>query len=318
MPQTTTRILAAVLAAIVTAAGFSPLPAGETAEDYKYLSDINEGIGLLKAGGRDDLSRAIAKFKSALKTRPESAEAYYWIALAYSDQNNYLRAADNAKDATIYDDRFADAWSLWGQVLLYQKEWADALAKLDTAARLDPENAIIQFNLGRVHYHGFANPDAALPKFRTVWQKSQALRRDDPNAGALLLQSRLYMGYCEFDRKRWENAINAFRDVLADQGNHYDAALRLAIAYRNLNRSTDCERILQSMLRVIQPDSAVNLRMLAEANLQLADLYLKDPNLKNQMFALTHLRAFADLVAADGHPMIEPAREYLTLHEFND
>ncbi|MDR3211506.1 MAG: tetratricopeptide repeat protein, partial [Planctomycetota bacterium] len=99
--------------------------AGATPVDSasKYQTDLEEGIALLHSGARDDLSRAIAKFKSALKTRPESAEAYYWIALAYSDQNNYLRAADNAKDATIYDENFADAWLLWGQTLLYQKEW---------------------------------------------------------------------------------------------------------------------------------------------------------------------------------------------------
>lgn len=316
MPQTMKLLLAAVLAITFAVAKTTSVPAGETADDYKYQADIDEGIGLLKSGSRDDLSRAIAKFKSALKIKPESAEAYYWIALAYSDQNNYLRAADNAKDATIYDDRFADAWLLWGQVLLYQKEWNEALVKLDTAARLDPDNPVIQFNLGRVHYHGFSNPDAALPKFRAVWQKSQALRRDNPDAAPLVLQSRLYMGYCEFDRKRWDNAINAFRDVLAEQGNHYEAALRLAICYRNLNRASECERILQSMLRVIQPDSPGNLRMLAEANLQLADLYLKDPNLKNRMFALTHLRGFVDLTAVDGHPLLDTAREYLAAHEF--
>lgn len=291
--------------------------AGETSDDYKYQADLDEGIALLKSGSRDDLSRAIAKFKSALKVRPESAEAYYWIALAYSDQNNYLRAADNAKDATIYDERFPDAWLLWGQVLLYQKEWQEALNKLETAARLDPENPITQFNLGRVHYHGFNNPDAALPKFRLVWQKSQALRRDNPEAAALQLQARLYMGFCEFDRKRWDNAINAFRDVLAEQGNHYEAAFRLAICYRNLSRAAECERILQSMIRVIPPESQANQRMLAEVNLQLADLYLKDPNLRNRMFALAHLQGFVDL-ASEGHAMIDTAKEYLTVHQFTE
>ncbi len=291
--------------------------AAEITDDAKYQADLDEGIALLKAGSRDDLSRAIAKFKSALKTRPESAEAYYWIALAYSDQNNFLRAADNAKDATIYDDRFADAWLLWGQVLLYQKNWGDALEKLETAARLDPDNPITQYNLGRCHYHGFGNADAALPKFRSVWQMSQALRRDNPEAANLLIQARLYMGYCEFDRQRWDNAINAFRDVLAEQGNHYDAALRLAVCYRNLGRASECERILQSMLRVIPPDTPANIRMLAEVNLQLADLYLKDPTLKNRIFSLTHLRGFVDL-ANEAHAMYNPAKEYLAVHEYTD
>lgn len=294
-----------------------PAFAGEMSDDAKYQADLEEGISLLKSGSRDDLSRSIAKFKSALKIRPESAEAYYWISLAYSDQNNYLRAADNAKDATIYDERFASAWLLWGQVLLYQKNWDEALAKLETAARLEPDNPVTQFNLGRVHYHGFNNPDTALSKFRSVWQQSQALRRDDPAAADLLVQARLYMGYCEFDRGRWDNAINAFRDVLAEQGNHYEAALRLAMSYRNLGRVPEAERILQSMLRVIPPDNPANLRMIGEVNLQLADLYLKDPNLRNKMFALAHLRGFLDL-ASEGHSMYEPAQQYLAANEFTD
>ncbi|MDR1613336.1 MAG: tetratricopeptide repeat protein [Planctomycetota bacterium] len=298
------------------AAGLSPaLESGDDAGKYRAYMD--EGIGILLEGLRDEDGRAIARFKAALRLRPESAEAYYWIALVYSDQNKYARAADNAKDATIYDDRFADAWLLWGQSLLYQGEWSAALEKLEIAARLDPENPLIQFNLGRVHYHGFNNPDSALPKFRAVWQMSQRLRREHPEAVPLLVQARLYMGYCESDRGRWENAINAFRDVLADAGSNYDAALRLAIAYRNSGRPSECQQILLNLVNVIPMDSPANRRTQAETHLQLADLYLKEIAFRNRELALEHLQAFVRLVGG-AHPMLAVAREYLAAFEIKE
>ncbi len=312
------RLCSLLMAGLLACLSSSPVFAASAEDEAKYRSDMSEGISLLKSGSREDLVRAIARFKSALKIKPESAEAYYWMALTYSDQNNYLRAADNAKDATIYDDKLAEAWLLWGQVLLYQKEWQDALEKLETASRLAPDDPQVQFNLGRVYYHGFKDPDSALPKFRAVWQSGTNLRRDKPENIPLVVRSRLYMGYCEFDRGRWDNAINAFRDVLNDQPGNFEAALRLALCYRHSNRASECERILWNMLKAIPPENPANRQYLAEINLQLGDLYLKDQVLKNSMLATTHLREFVNLTGDTSHPALEPAREYLVLHEPNE
>jgi tetratricopeptide (TPR) repeat protein len=306
------------LAALCLTACAGALPALESPEDaQKYEACMREGIEILRSGNRDESARALARFKHALKLRPESAEAYYWIALTYSDQNNFPPAANNAKDATIYDDKFANAWLLWGQALMYMSQWRDALEKLETAARLDPENPITQYNLGRVHFHGFGDPDAALPKFRSVWQMSQRLRREHPEAAALVVQARLYMGYCESDRGRWENAINAFRDVLADVGSNYDAALRLAIAYRNSGRPAECQQILLNLVNVVPVDSPSNRRTLAETHLHLAHLYLRDPGLRNGELAIDHLKLFISFVG-DAHPMLEAAREYVAAREIFD
>ncbi|MDR1744937.1 MAG: tetratricopeptide repeat protein [Planctomycetota bacterium] len=303
--------------------GLSPAFAAQEDDDAKYRSDMEEGVSLLRAGTRDEISRAIARFKSALKVRPESAESYYWLALAYSDQHNYLRAADNAKDATIYDDAMPEAWSLWGQALMYQKDWMEAMAKLETAARLDPEDPVIQFNLGRVYYHGMKDPDSALSKFRISWQKGQAVRRDNPEMIALTVRSRLYMGCCEYERglrngnpMNFENAINAFRDVVKEQPDNYDAMLRLALALRKANRSTEAEHILNSLVKAVeQAGENADKQFLAEINLQLADLYIKDPQYKSgtnvSILAPDHLRAFVSLVGDSNHPALEAVREYL-------
>ncbi|MDR3077896.1 MAG: tetratricopeptide repeat protein, partial [Planctomycetota bacterium] len=302
----------ALLAAFLCLAGGVGAAGAAEDEARQFRSYIDEGVALLKGGSRDEVSRAIAKFKSALKIRSDSAEAYYWIALAYSDQNNYLRAADNAKEATIYDERLAEAWLLWGQTLLYDKKWPEALEKLETAARLEPDDPLILFNLGRVHYHGLGDPGSAYASFNRIWRNSQNLRRDNPGNVSLILRARLYMGYCEFDRGQWANAINAFLDVLREEPGNRDASLRLAIAYRKSDRAGECEDILQGLLRSIPPDTLSNRQFLAEVNLQLADLYLKDPVMRNRLFVLAHLQAFVDMAGDSSHPALEPAREYLS------
>lgn len=294
-------------------------PAGEPEDDEaKYRSAMEEGRELIKVGGHDELTRAINRFKAALRIKPESAEAYYWIALAYSDQNNSRRAADNAKEATIYDEQMPQAWLLWGQILLYDREWNNAREKLEKAAQLSPDDPQVLFNLGRVYYHGLRDPDQALPKFRAVWQQGATLRRERPELSPMVISSRLYIGFCEFDRQRWDNAINAFRDVLREQPGNFDAYLRLALCYRHSNRPKECETMLHNMVKAIPPDSSKNRQFLAEVNLQLADLYLKDPVLRDRLFALTHLKEFVHQIGDVNHPALDPAREYIVLHDIRD
>ncbi|MCC8108492.1 MAG: tetratricopeptide repeat protein [Planctomycetes bacterium] len=313
--------LAVVIACLPTLAR-----AGED-DAQRVRNFIDEGVSLLRTGSQDELHRAIARFKSALKIQPENAEAYFWIALAHSDLNNYLRAADNAKEATTYDDRLAEAWLLWGQVLLYQREWREALIKLETAAMLRPDDPVIQYNIGRVQYHGFKNPDAALPRFRAAWQRGQESRRDNPELIAMTIRSRLYMGCCEYDRGVKQNnfnnltaAINAFQDVIQEQPHNYDARLRLALALRKVNRVSESFAVLNDLLGVFQQaGDAADPRMLAEIHLQIADLYLKYPaQFQERMRTILHLREFVRLTGDLSHPALEPAREYLAMYNGND
>ena len=141
-----------------------------------------------------------------------------------------------------------------------------------------------------MYYHGLADPGAAYAKFNRVWQNGQELRRENPENAVLVLHARLYMGYCEFDRGQWTNAINAFQDVLREEPGNKAAALRLALACRKADRTGDCERILHNLLRAAQEEIPPNRHLLAEINLQLADLYMKDPAMRNRMFVLNHLR----------------------------
>lgn len=304
--------------------GHAATPEETAANEATYRALMDEGIGLLKTGDIEEVKRATAKFKSALRIEPESAEAYYWMGLCFSDRGIYMRAADNAKEATVYDDKMAEAYSLWGQSLLYLKQWENARDTLEIALRLSPDDPIALYNLGRVHYHGFKDPTSALANFRTAWQRSQSLRRENPDYAPLSIQSRLYMGLCEYDRGRstgndlyYNNAINAFQDVLKEQPTNYDAAMRLAMAYRKSNRASDSKILLDQIhtnLTNADP-SVVDRHLFAEINLQLADLYLKDPVMKDRVWAVHHLRQFVAGTGESNHPALEPAKEFLSQYD---
>lgn len=295
--------------------------AGATPEEKeKFRSDLDEGISILRNGSRSDLPRAVAKFKAALKIMPESAETYYWLALAHSDMHNYPSAAAYAKESVTYDERLADAWLLWGQVLLYTREWNEALGKLESAAKLAPDNPMVQFNLGLVHYHGFKNPDTALAKFRQAWQIGLGMRRDKPELIAMAVRARLYMGCCEYDRglrqnhrANFENAVKAFQDVIREQPNNLDAHFRLALALRGAGRPGDSENILRGLLKIYEESrEPVDRNMLAEVHLQLADLYIKN---QEQIMPIYHLQEFVRLIGDSNHQALEAVREYLTAND---
>lgn len=318
----TTHNAAGAICALALFAVSAAHAATSPEDALKYRADIEEGISILKSGESNE--RAIAKFKNALKIESESAEAYYWIALCYSDRGNYTRAADNCKEATTYDTRMAEAWSLWGQALLYQKEWNDARDKLETALRLTPDDPYALFNLGRVHYHGMKDPTTALANFRNAWQRSQALARNNPGNDSeyarLATRARYYMGLCEYDRGRandnslfYSNAINAFYDVIKEQPTNYEAAMRLSMAYRKANRVNDCLQMLKEIhSHMTKNDPAYfDRHLFAEVNLLLADIYLKDPVLNNPVFAVHHLRQFVEYTGDSNHPALEPAKEFL-------
>ncbi|MCC8190682.1 MAG: tetratricopeptide repeat protein [Planctomycetes bacterium] len=302
-----------------------PAPAATPEEEIRFRAEIDEGIALLRSGETGEIQRAIAKFKAANKINPESAEAYYWLALAYSDLPNYRIAANNARQATVYDDKLAEAWSVWGQALLYQWEWAEALQKLEMAQRLAPDDPVILYNLGRLHYHGRQDPSAALPYFRTAWQRGQAERHDTPALATLASNARMYMGLCEYDRGLesgndlfLNNAINAFVDVLREQPENYELHLRLALAYRKSNRSGECENLLMNIHKVLD-QSGADRQLLAEVNLQLADFYLKDPVHRNPMFAVAYFRDFVRQTEESPHrthPCLDLVRDFLARQDY--
>lgn len=247
--------------------------------DTKYKRDdyIYQGARLLAA---DEKARALARFKSALKLDPENAECYFWIGLSYSDLKNYGIAAKNAEAAVSLNPRLSDAWLLWGQSLMYENKYTDAVQKLAKAFRLNPENYLAAYNIGRCYYYGFDGTKKVLARkfFRKAWELNENF-----------LPARYYQGLCELDEMLLPLAIVSFQWVIQHDPRNIPARYDLAVAFRKDNHIDRAEKELLDIL-AIDPDQYA-------AHLQLGHIYMIDKPSRKK--ALYHLNRFVELAPSD-------------------
>ncbi len=301
-------IVRTVVCVLTVLSGCSLTYAGETdhedeTEAITFQRNLAEGAEFLEQGTKSGQTRALARFKAARAQRPESGEAYYWMGLTYSDMQNYDLAARHAEKATLCDRNLARAWLLWGQSLLYLRQWDAAKAKLDRAHQLNADDPLVSYNLGRCYFHGYDNVNDALYLF-----KETVRRIGDPNRagrlGRIYLQAKLYVGACCLQKDMILAAISAFKDVLKQDKANLDARFRLGVAYRLNDRISEAERTLAVVLRQ-QPRHC-------EALLQLGHIYVVDrPNRRLAEYYLgAYLRA-----APVGHAWRERVKAYLAESE---
>lgn len=250
-------------------------------DDYQMRKFIYEGSELLAAG---ETARALARFNSAKKIAPENPDCYYWIALAYSDLQNFGMAAKNAETAVGLNDSQAKNWLLWGQSLLYDGKYEDAAQKLAKAFQLEPENYLAAFNLGRCYYYGFQKESQRLNIATRFFQKALDLNPD-------FVPARYYLGCVQLDAGQLLLAITSLRWVIARDPQNIDAYYRLGLAYRRDNHIAQAEKAFMDVLS-IDPGHY-------ESRLQLGHIYLIDkPSREN---AIKNFNAFLELAPAN-HP----------------
>lgn len=270
------------------------LPAGEVLtpeQDFQMRKFIYEGSELLAAG---ETARALARFKSAQKIAPANPDCYYWIALAYSDLQNFGMAAKNAETAVGLNDNQGKNWLLWGQSLLYDGRYEDAVKKLSKAFQLEPENYLAAFNLGRCYYHGFKNDDQHLVTAARFMKKALELNND-------YIPARYYLGCIYLDSGQLQLAQTYFNLVISRDPQNVDAHYRLGLAYRKDNHIAQAEREFQEALAI---DPAHY-----ESHLQLGHIYLFDK--PNREKAIQHFTAFLESAPQD-HPRREGVEKLLS------
>ncbi len=265
-----------------------PLRALDESTQYKVDNFIYEGAQLL---AQNEKARALARFKSALKLDPENANCYFWIGLSYSDLKNYGIAAKNAEAAVSLDAKFADAWLLWGQSLMYEKKYPEAVQKLAKAFRLNPDSYLAAYNIGRCYYYGFEGTKKVLARkfFRKAWELNDKF-----------VPARYYQGLCELDEMLLPLAIVSFQWVIENDPQNIPAMYDLAVAYR---KDSHVARAEDMLLKILMLDSQQY-----EAHLQLGHIYMIDKPSREK--ALYHLNRFIELAPAD-HGWMEKVKSLL-------
>ncbi|HUA15940.1 MAG TPA: tetratricopeptide repeat protein [Verrucomicrobiae bacterium] len=130
----------------------------EAAAEYKKILDIDPNLpGIHYRLGRVLLSKpnppqevldeAKRNFEQELKIDPQNAGAEGVLGELARQANQCPDAIDHFTRATELDNGFAEAYLGLGSCLLVEKRYADAVAPLETAVKLEPGNPAAHYNL---------------------------------------------------------------------------------------------------------------------------------------------------------------------------
>jgi serine/threonine protein kinase/tetratricopeptide (TPR) repeat protein len=159
------------------------------------------GMLNLRLATRDSIERAIAAFDEATRLDPEYALAWAALGGAYDLMGSFLsiddlvlKAIDLERRALAIDPDLAEGHMWLGGALLALGRVDEAIAAIQQAIRLDPENGQAHQGLARAYWIGKGDFAAAIPEFERAIQLN-------PEAGYSFLQLGLLLSWeGQYDR----------------------------------------------------------------------------------------------------------------------
>ena len=159
------------------------------------------GMMNLRLATRDSMERAIAAFEAATAQDPEYALAWAALGGAYALKGSFMampdlarRAIDMERRALALDPGLPEAHVWLGSALLGLRRTDEAIAAVQQAIRLDPDNGQAHQGLARAYWVGKGDFAAAIPAF----ERSIEL---NPEAGYSYLQLGLLLAWeGQYDR----------------------------------------------------------------------------------------------------------------------
>ncbi len=153
------------------------------------------GMMNLRLASRDSIERAISAFEDAIRHDQEYAIAWAALGGAYSLKGSFLSIGDLVRKgvemerrAVAIDPDLADAHMWLGTGLLTLGQVDDAIAAINEAIRIEPENGQAHQALGRAYWAGRGDFAAAIPAFRRAIELN-------PEAGYSYLQLGLLLAW---------------------------------------------------------------------------------------------------------------------------
>jgi len=143
----------------------------EAAEEYRavlaknpQMSGIHYRLGRLllsqndaPASVKDDARR---EFEEELRIDPTNAGAHFVLGEGARQAEQWPDAVTHFAEATKLDASFADAYIGYGRALLEQGKAAEAIAPLEAAAKLQPTNPVVHFQLATAYRRAGRKTDA--------------------------------------------------------------------------------------------------------------------------------------------------------------
>jgi tetratricopeptide (TPR) repeat protein len=135
----------------------------------------------------DVAAQAKKEFEAELKIDPSNAGAEYVLGELARQSQQWDDAAHHFSRAAALDAGFGDAFLGLGQSLIAAKKFADAIAPLETAVKLEPANPATHYNLATAYSRAGkkAEADKEFAIHRQMTQKEpppDAPAQENPNS----------------------------------------------------------------------------------------------------------------------------------------
>ncbi|MBV9885886.1 MAG: tetratricopeptide repeat protein, partial [Acidobacteria bacterium] len=239
------------------------------------LPAVHVILGQLNAtSGKSDI--ALAEYKKAIQINPNDAEAIMNMAAIYAQMKHPQEAEANYKQAIALRP---DYWSGYLALAIFydlEGRYQDSIDQLKRVLELTPDNPTAYSNLGVV-YMDMGDPKS-LESAEAAFRKSIALA---PNYEAYS-----NLGYLFFTQKRYNDAIQQFRQAATLNDKDWRVWANLMISYQWLNDQVNAgvargkaQTAIEQLLAVRPQD--------AHAHSELG-LYYAQENLRDKALSQVH------------------------------
>jgi tetratricopeptide (TPR) repeat protein len=190
---------------------------------------------------KQDYALAVKYLEAALANRPDANRLRYPLALAYRGLGDRDKAEEHLRLRGEVELRPVDpllgevsgllqnaaAYEARGSQALGARQWPEAVANLQKAVELAPDNAFSRLNLGTALYMQ-DNADGALEQYREAIRLSPTLARAHFAIGVLMES-----------RGQDDEAIKAFETAIASDARYVEPRFSLANALRRGGRAKE-------------------------------------------------------------------------------
>jgi len=204
----------------------------------------------------DQLGKAEIKMKAAIASDSQNAELHDDLGSLYAQQKDWINAQQQFAAAVRLNPDFAVAHLHLGLAMNAQRQ-GDGLTELATASQLDPQNAMIAFELGSA-LAASGHDEQAIPVFQHVLELKPGF-----TAAAYQLALALQRS------NKVQESILLFRKVVAAEPTNAEALTNLGMALSQAQLAKDAVPVLQRAIE-LDPGSVTAHQNLAAAYVQLS------------------------------------------------
>jgi tetratricopeptide (TPR) repeat protein len=196
---------------------------------------IQDGVQLMQ---RRSYSTALEKFKQAISLNPDDAQAYYFSAIVYLDENKLAEALLSVNKSLELDSSYPKAFLVKGKILAGMNNIDEAIKQYKKAIELDSEYIDAWKNLGLVYYK-MKNFDEAIPIYLQVIKLQPDYASAYANLGAVYIE-----------QKKYNDAITVLIKASELNPNDYASIYRLSQAYNNIGKCDKAKESAEKALKI--------------------------------------------------------------------